>query len=72
MIATKLRLAVGIPLATVASTALVGFVLDRAAAQKEGVAPVFAIAIPSRDQTKGAAGAPTFGCQAFCCGHSCR
>ena len=59
MIATKLRLAVGIPLATVASTALVGFVLDRAAAQKEGVAPVFAIAIPSRDQTKGAAEAPT-------------
>ncbi len=55
MIATKLRLAVGIPLATVASTVLVGFVLDRAAAQKADVAPVIAIAIPSRNQTKGAA-----------------
>ena len=43
------------PLAMVASTVLVGFVLDRAAAQKADVAPVIAIAIPSRHQTKGAA-----------------
>ena len=58
MFATKLKLALGVPLAAVASAALMGFVLAAAANQKTETAPACPATIPGRDQPKGKAEVP--------------
>ena len=58
MLATKLKLAAGIPLAAGAAAILVGFVLTGAANQKVSLTPTIAAAIPARDEPKGQAEAP--------------
>jgi RNA polymerase sigma factor (sigma-70 family) len=55
MFATKLKLALGVPLAAVASAVLMGFVLAATANQKTETAPASPAALPARDQPKGKA-----------------
>ncbi len=59
MIATKLKLVVGIPLAAGASAAFVGFILAAAPSSKPEVSPVFPAAAPQNEKSQGKAEEPT-------------